>query len=292
MTPIDIILPWVNVSDETWKNEFIRFRETETGDKQDGRFRDCNTLKYVLRSIEENCPWCRYIFLVLAGPSQIPAWLNTSNPRLKLIYHKDFIPSNFLPTYNSLLIEMFYPMIDELSEHFILINDDMLFTTKKDAEFYFKSDLPVYNIKERICYNDDFSAWMINSKNLLTHISKVKCGIYDTFHMPVQYKKSVCLFILEKIKDALKDIFKDSRFRQRYNIIHFIYYYAHIILKKYTASNESRGKFYFFNNTKQRYDFNHAAVCLNESGEIDDTDILSLTKQLEEQFPKKSSFEL
>lgn len=49
------------------------------------RFADNDELKYSMRSLEKFAPWIRYIFLVTNG--QIPSWLNTSHPRLRLISH-------------------------------------------------------------------------------------------------------------------------------------------------------------------------------------------------------------
>ena len=292
MFPIDIIIPWVNIADAEWLKEFAKWKLIEDGDSQEGRFRDCNTLRYVLRSIERNCPWCRYIFLVLASDTQIPDWLNTNNNKLKIVYHRDFIPKKFLPTFNSLVIEMFYPRIEELSENFILINDDMFFTRFREKEFYFKDGLPVYNLKLRPIGSDDFSAWMVNSKSLLDSISNKNSVIYDTFHMPVAYNKIVCSFILDKIKEKLETIFEKSKFRKRYNIIHFIYYYAHILLKRFFPSNECRGMFYFFTTKSTNFNFDFSAVCLNESGQINESDIECLTNILEKEFPNKSSFEI
>ena len=141
--PIDIVVPWVNPNDSVWRKEFEYWKKKETGNKDACRYRDWGFIKFVLRSIEENCPWCRYVFLVLSGPSQIPDWLNIENPKLKIIFHKDYIPEEFLPTFNSNVIELFYSNIKELSENFILINDDMFFCQKKNEDFFFKNNIPV-----------------------------------------------------------------------------------------------------------------------------------------------------
>ena len=36
-------------------------------------------------------PFIKTVHLLLAQPSQIPAWLNVNAPNLHIVYHKDFI---------------------------------------------------------------------------------------------------------------------------------------------------------------------------------------------------------
>ena len=49
------------------------------------RFADNDELKYSLRSLEKHAPWFRNVYIVTNG--QIPIWLDTSNPRLKIVTH-------------------------------------------------------------------------------------------------------------------------------------------------------------------------------------------------------------
>ena len=100
--------------------QFLFWKEKETGEKGDCRFRDMDTFNYWFRAIEKNCPWCRYIFLILASKSQIPAWLNIDHPKLKIVYHDEFIPKDELPTFNSSVINCYLPFISELGE--LLVN--------------------------------------------------------------------------------------------------------------------------------------------------------------------------
>jgi len=58
----------------------------------------------------------------VALPSQVPYWLDTS--KVKVVLHKDFIDSSFLPTFNSQSIELYLFKIANLSSTFIYFNDD------------------------------------------------------------------------------------------------------------------------------------------------------------------------
>lgn len=290
--PIDIVIPWVNPFDEEWKKDFYYWKEHETGDKSEGRFRDCNTLKYVLRSIAENCPWCRYVFLILAKPSQIPTWLNVKNDKLKIIYHNEFIPEKYLPTFNSSLINVFIPTINELSENYIFCNDDTFFTKSMTDTFFFKNNKPVYNIKEITQYeNSAFGMLIQQDVTFLSKVLNTRTKAFDTFHLPTSYNKKIASFILFLLEPYLDDIFSNSKFRQLKNINEYIFYYACIHLNFFSSNESSRGCLYFFEKNNIRYNFDYPMICINERGEIDNLDIHKLNEILDLQF-KDTSFEI
>ncbi len=292
MTQIDIVIPWVNPADSKWFADFSYWKTIETGDTCIGRFRDCNTIKYVLRSIEENCPWCRNVFLLLASPSQIPEWLNTHAAKLKIIYHADFIPSRFLPTFNSSLINIFVPDIPGLGRNYIFCNDDTFFTQLSKPEFFFINDKPVYKISQ-IGTNDNSDFGMLIQQDI-TFLSKVlnaKTNPYDTFHLPTSYNKEIAHFTKFLLSDFLDDIFGNSKFRQRKNINEYIYFYAAIHLNYYISNSATRGCFYFFTEEMTHFDMKYPMVCINERGDISSQAIQALNDGLEHWFSKKSSFE-
>ena len=102
--PIDFVLPWVDGNDKEWIKKKNQFREINTTGSDENRYRDWGLLKYWFRSSEINAPWVNKIFLIT--DNQIPSFLNTDNPKLKLVFHKDYIPSQYLHTFNSSSIEM------------------------------------------------------------------------------------------------------------------------------------------------------------------------------------------
>ena len=135
--PIDLVYLWVDGSDVEWQKEkqFWRTKEEALDVQSDniGRYFDNNELKYSLRSAEKYAPWIRKIFIVTNG--QVPKWLNTDHPKIKLIFHKDIIPAEYLPTFNSCAIECFLSNIPNLSEHFLYANDDMFFNFLLEKSF-------------------------------------------------------------------------------------------------------------------------------------------------------------
>ena len=164
---IDFVITWVDGSDEKWLAEkraiaesysFIKkpssttnrtFAENQPSikgqpslekprfDSSDLRFRnDFDFLKYWFRGVEKFAPWVNQIFFVTAG--HLPDWLNPDHPKLKIIHHSDFIPKEFLPTFNSHTIENNLHRIKELSENFVYFNDDFFLLRKTRPEDFFK----------------------------------------------------------------------------------------------------------------------------------------------------------
>jgi hypothetical protein len=60
----------------------------------------------------------------MATPEQNPSYLDEQG-KLHYIYHKDFMPSDCLPTFNSHAIEAYLHKIPGLSDIFLYFNDDL-----------------------------------------------------------------------------------------------------------------------------------------------------------------------
>jgi hypothetical protein len=73
---------------------------------------------------------------------KFPDWINKDCPKLELVKHADFIPEEFLPTFNCRTIELHLHNIKGLSEHFVYFNDDMLLNSPVKPEYYFRDGIP------------------------------------------------------------------------------------------------------------------------------------------------------
>ena len=141
--PIDLVIPYVNCTSKKWQETYVDFCENN-GYKErvqafnSERYRDWGFFKYMLRGVSANMQFVNKVYLLLQAEDQIPDWLDTSS--LEIVYHKDFIPEKFLPTYNSTTIEMFLDNILGLSEHFIYANDDLYALKPMQASDFFTDD--------------------------------------------------------------------------------------------------------------------------------------------------------
>ena len=145
---IDFVLPWVDGSDKEWlalKSKYeASGNETLSSDPEangDNRYRDYGLLRYWFRGVERFAPWVNRVFFVTCG--QKPDWLDESNPKLRLVNHREYIPSDYLPTFHSNTIELNLHRITDLSEQFVLFNDDMFLLRPVKPDFFFRKGMPV-----------------------------------------------------------------------------------------------------------------------------------------------------
>jgi len=140
---IDFVVTWVDMDDPSWKGELSRYSgkiDNTVNELSEARFRDNGLLKYWFRGVEKFAPWVRKVHFVTSG--QKPSWLNANHPKLNLVSHKDYIPEQYLPVFNSNLIEIYMHKIPDLSEQFVYFNDDFFITNHLSPERFFEDGLP------------------------------------------------------------------------------------------------------------------------------------------------------
>lgn len=143
MNKIDLVYMWVDGNDKNWKKEknywLQKIKQEVIVCKDsvvDARWRDNDELKFALRSAEKYAPWINHIFIV-TGFNQVPKWLNTKHPKITVVPQEQIMPADSLPTFNSVAIEMCLMNIPNLSEHFLLSNDDMFFNKPVSPDFFY-----------------------------------------------------------------------------------------------------------------------------------------------------------
>ena len=138
---IDFVLTWVDPNDPDWQREKAKYQGKDVSDKSLLRYyRDWDNLRYWFRSVEKFAPWVNSIYFITCN--QVPQWLNTDNPKLKLVNHEDYIPEKYLPTFSSRPILLNFHRIPSLSEHFVYFDDDMFLTAPVKPEDFFVKGLP------------------------------------------------------------------------------------------------------------------------------------------------------
>ena len=163
---VDAVFTWVNGSDTRFQTTL----KTYTTTSQSHRFNDYGTLRFSIRSVISKVPDLRYIYVVTNG--QRPSWLNTNDPRVKLVFHKDiFLGSHkdYLPTFNSNSIELHIKNIPGLSECFLYLNDDFIVNKRIDLDYFIrnkkKQSMNLYFDRKYSApkYNYSRSLWHIRS---------------------------------------------------------------------------------------------------------------------------------
>jgi hypothetical protein len=144
--PVDIVYLWVDGSDAAWRSKRHNARRqldahqhqqlAAYGDVE-GRFRDNDELRYSLRALERFFPDHGQVYIVTDG--QVPAWLR-AHPRLSIVDHRDLMPAEALPTFDSCHIESYIHRIPGLSERYFYFNDDVFFGAPVDLADWFWDD--------------------------------------------------------------------------------------------------------------------------------------------------------
>lgn len=137
---IDFIIAWVDGWDKEWQMQRNKYAGKNPEDIADFRYRDWDNLRYLFRWIEKFTPRVNNVFFVTCW--HLPPRLNLDHPKLKFIKHEDYIPKEYLPTFNANTIELNFHRIKELSEHFVYFNDDTFITNYMKEVDFFENWLP------------------------------------------------------------------------------------------------------------------------------------------------------
>ncbi|HEY3877873.1 MAG TPA: stealth family protein [Trebonia sp.] len=126
---IDVVFSWVDGTDPALSSRrapLLARAVLGDGDDADARTRQIDELRYALRSVDQNAPWVRRVFIVT--DSRLPDWLIADHPRVCVVRASEhFSDASALPTFNSHAVESQLHRIDGLAEHFLYCNDDMFF---------------------------------------------------------------------------------------------------------------------------------------------------------------------
>lgn len=331
---VDIVIPWVDGSDPVLL-EKRRFAVNKTkgisvtNRQLNGqyRYRDSGLLKYVFRSIDQYASWVNKIFLVT--DNQWPEWLDYSNNRLVKVTHEDYIPKEWLPTFSSNPIILNLHRISELSENFILFNDDTLINKPVNKSDFFASrdivrDSAIYSV---ILPNEPFSHLLLNNMMIINkHFGKwslIKAaplkvfnikygkelirtllvlpwssipGFYNT-HMPQSYLKRTFSEVWKLEETKLQNT-SSHKFREASDVTDWVFRYWQIQSNQFEPRAINFGQYYEQNmHEKIINDIDksiHSLLCINDtkSSENEEGVSDSIIRSLERKFSEKSQFEI
>lgn len=158
--PVDVVYTWVDGDDIHWQRRkaealgTIDAASLNSTATNVSRYTSRDELRYSLRSLEMYANWVRNIYIVT--DDQVPAWLDTSNPRIKVVSHREiFADPSLLPVFNSHAIESQLHRIEGLSNHFLYMNDDVLFGQQVQPADFFLSDRISKYFPSKACLDVD-----------------------------------------------------------------------------------------------------------------------------------------
>lgn len=224
---IDYVIPFVDCSDKNWLLEYKKYVSGPIGSNNNAtRFRDWETLRYQLRSIERYLPWIRNIYIVMSiSETQIPKWLNTQHERIRVVWDWEIVPREYLPVFNSNVIDLYIPRIEGLSERYLYACDDYIVMRNLKPEDFFTENGIKLVIRQYQFPDCDYARTVVNSGQLICpQYSHKKDGHYYTpycHHAIVPHMKSENLMVLKKYQKEIETSL--SRFREDKNLTWLIY---------------------------------------------------------------------
>lgn len=312
--PIDLVYLWVDGDDPAWLEKKIYWQKKyglyDEYAAGVSRYRDRDELKYSLRSTEKYLPWVRTIFIVT--DHQVPKWLNTKHPKVRIIDHTDIFPADALPVFNSSAIETRIPFIPGLSEHFIYTNDDVFVNKPLTWDFFFSEDgLPIHYNDVRVTKelehllsipaNEMPRASYYFGMDLLKNVYKIdleKAPSYSGTHTITAYRKSDYLDNLRILGDYITRT-TYSKFRNPKDVIRGIFVVPDYLKGRNIIKSALNipgkcgvsGKLIMRNMSDLETE-DPCLFCLNDAPSLTDADLKAHNDYLRKRFPKKSSFEL
>ena len=328
---IDFVITWVDESDPKWQKEFEYWsaKESRCINTDACRYRDWGTLRYWFRGVEKFAPWVHKIYFVTYG--HLPKWLNTNNPKLVIVKHEDYIPAEYLPTFNCFAIEFFFHKIKGLSDRFVYFNDDMFLIDSVSPERFFRNGLPCdiaglsvvtnkgmfgcslymamdliranFNKKEVVPQNRNKWYSMeyprLSLHNLL-QCRQTKFTGFINHHQPQGYLKKTYDDVWEHCE---KDLHRtcSSKFRTYGDVAHWLVRYWQLASGSFTPFNVFKDGQVFYlgdKNIAESVDcIRHKKkklVCLNDGDHVThfEDNKKMLLEAFEQILPEKSSFEL
>lgn len=184
MEKIDFVQTWVDCNDPDWKARKDAIWQqlypgekplTKTEANDESRYREMRLFEFWFRGVEKFAPWVNRIYLITPH-GQKPEWLNTAHPKLVLVNQEDYLPADYPPIFNSIPVELHLLRIPELSEQFVLFNDDMFLLRPVSPEFYFKNGLPCLPADLTLCDYFGYNHWSMTCFNNY-------CVVNDSFNI-------------------------------------------------------------------------------------------------------------
>ena len=328
---IDFVVTWVDGADKVWYQKKQEYQQIVNPSKKlnsASRYRDYEIFKYWFRAVEVYAPWVNNIFLIT--DNQIPSWLDTTNTKLTCVSHTDYIDQQFLPTFNSNVIELSIANIKKLSEHFVLFNDDIFLNAPVEPTDFFINGLPRETYAESPIVSTEGSGAhiMVNDMQIInTEFDKRKfykqnftkvfnykvgkkllrtlalapsnkfVGMWNT-HLSASFKKSTFKNVWGKYPDELTSTLS-HKFRTPMDLNHWLMRYWQLASGQFEIQSPKWGHFYQLSDTsmneieKELDKETHKVICLNDTDDVKNFEQTkqSLISLFEEKLPNKSSFE-
>lgn len=289
---IDAVITWVDSSDVVWRNKINEYLEKKidwNNKKESTRFNSINEIEITILSILKFATFIKDIYLV-TDSQQPENFLKLKNKAislgvtLKVIDHKEIFKGHeeCLPTFNSRSIASMLHKITNLSERFVIFNDDTFLINKISPDTFFKKDkVVVIGQWDSFYENKIFREFFYKIKNLIKNKPRKKGYKYSQQqgakllgfkkyikrdHTPIPILKSVLNNFFEDNKELLNRNIKYKFRNEKQFLITSLFNHLAIDLNKFYLQKDKklfylqsynylkvRCKFFFTNTNKKKF---------------------------------------
>ena len=162
--PVDAVITWVDGNDKNWQEKINAHSESKINFSSKNHIKRYNSIGEIdvaIKSIIKFAPFIRNIFLVTDNQSPesfdaLKSLAKKKDMNLELVDHKVIFSGyeEFLPTFNSCSIISMLFRIPDLSEHFIIFNDDTFVMKEVSVSDFFINGEPIIR-GEWQAFNED-----------------------------------------------------------------------------------------------------------------------------------------
>ena len=291
---MDVVIAYVDGNDPVWQADYQKYTDVPVLTK---RFRDWGTLKYLLRGLQYKMPFVENVFLVVSHESQVPEWVDRDN--LRVVLHKDYIPSEYLPTFNSTTISLFLHRIPGLSEQFMYFNDDIFPVGDCRETDYFRRGKVVIGISTHLFVTGMYKQH-VKQSNQLARKALGKCRtpfFIRPQHSCIPMLRSECERIFAEQESQIRASVTRLRSNANLNMslyMSYLYYQGKVVNHRIPCRHVSMATVSPAGIGEYITEPSKSLVCINDvsmSKEKHEEFRNAMIAAFEERFPEKSRFE-
>ena len=291
---MDIIIAYVDGQDPVGQKDYEKYMNAPVLAK---RFRDWGTLPYLFRGIQYNMPFIDNVYLVVSHESQVPSWVDRDNVRVVL--HKDFIPEEFLPTFNSTTISLFLHRIPGLGEQYLYFNDDIFPVGECRPDDYFRKGKVSIGISTHLFVSGMYKHHVKHSNQL----ARKALGKWNSpffirpQHSCIPMLKSECESVFQEQKEEIMKSITRVRSYDNLNMslyMSYMYYHGKVINKRIACKHVSMATVTPSGIGSYITTPSKSFVCINDVSMTEEKYVefrAALLDAFEKKFPLKSRFE-
>lgn len=291
---MDAVITYVNCLDVAWQQSY---KENVDAPLNVERFRDWGTLPYLLRGIEKYMPFIKNVFLVVASETQVPTW---ASENLNIVLHRDIIPEEFLPTFNSTTIEMYLHKIPGLDKKYVYFNDDLFPLKKmKESDFFWGDKPKVGIIHSYSTPRDMFQHQTKGSSDFAKKAAGLEPSneVVRPEHTAIPFNRELVENFFDSYEEEIRKrctMIREKKNFNQYVFTDYAYYTENLVpvslhYKYFSIGNGVWGITQYILNPVE------TIMCINDSHKLTKRTFENFKKTLlatfQKKFPKKSRFE-